>query len=353
MTLGVGILGLAHGHLDVYCREWRMHPEHGVSLLAGWDHDPARLSAAAAAHGFRPCAAVEELLADERIGAVAIGAETSLHAELVERAAAVGKSIVLQKPMALTLPEADRIVAAVRRHGVPFTMAWQMRVDPQNVAIKELLQGGEMGRIFMVRRRHGLNTQSWPWFAGSWHARPELNRDIWADDASHAIDFLHWLLGVPETVTAEIASLHDPRVPMDNGIAIFRYPGGPLAEVCCSFTCPAGENTTEVVAEKGAVIQNYGDVPSCNVPRAEGACGLKWYSAAKGQWVHSDIPSPSSHGERIAALAGPLAEFLHGRRPPIASAEEGRQTLRMTLACYVSTREGRRVRLDEATIAEV
>ena len=72
---------------------------------------------------------------------------------------------------------------------------------------------------------------------------PELNRDIWADDAAHAIDFIHWLLGVPESITAEVDSLCDPRVPKDNGIAMFRYPGGPLAEVFCSFTCVAAENT--------------------------------------------------------------------------------------------------------------
>ena len=52
-------------------------------------------------------------------------------------------------------------------------------------------------------------------------------------------------------------------------------------------------------------------------------------------------------------LPAPLADFLHGRRPPIATAEEGRTSLRMTLACYVSTREGRRVRIDDESVARV
>ena len=109
------------------------------------------------------------------------------------------------------------------------------------------MQSGTLGQVFMVRRRHGLAVHTWKGFAQMWHNDPALNRDIWADDAAHAIDFLHWLLGVPETVTAELATIHDPRVPNDNGVAIFRYPdGGPLAEVVCSFTCPAAENTTEV-----------------------------------------------------------------------------------------------------------
>jgi predicted dehydrogenase len=138
---------------------------------------------------------------------------------------------------------------------------------------------------------------------------------------------------------------------MDNGIAIFRYPGGPIAEVSCSFTCHAAENTTEIVGERGTVVQNYGDAPSCNVPRPPGAgAGLKRYDAAAGVWTASDVESPPNHGHRIRALAKPLAEFVRGERGPIATAEEGRTSLRMVLACYASARQGRRVTLDDPMI---
>lgn len=345
-------MGFAHGHVNAYCNVWRDRPELGIRVVAAWDHDEARLKANADNYGLKACAGVEEFL-EQDIAAVVIASETSLHADLAEQAAAAGKAIVLQKPMALTMAEADRIVAAVERHGVPFTMAWQMRVDPQNVRIKELLQSGEFGKVLMVRRRHALATHLWPTFVDLWHNKPEYNRDIWADDAAHPIDFIHWLLGVPETVTAEIDTLLDPRVPNDNGIAIYRYPGGPIAEVVCSFTCGAHENTTEVVCEKGTIIQNFGDGPSNEWPHTHGAEGLKWWKTDTRTWTNSGIPSPAGHGHRIHALAEPLAEWLHGRRPPIATAREGRISLRMTLACYVSTREGRRVRLDDPAIDAV
>ncbi len=353
MPIKLGILGFAHGHVNMYCNQWRDNPALDIAVTAGWDHNAARLAQNASAYGFHPYSDAAALLSNAAVDAVVVSAETSLHADLVEQAAAAGKAIILQKPIALTLDQADRIVAAVAAHRVPFTMAWQMRVDPQNIEIKELLRSGKLGKLFMVRRRHGLNTHEWGNFNTLWHARPELNRDIWADDAAHAIDYIHWLLGVPATVTAEIDSLLDPLVPNDNGIAVFRYPGGPLAEVVCSFTCPAAENTVEVVAEKGSIIQNYGDVPSANVPRPDGARGQKWYLSAQKQWTYSDIPSPANHGARIAGLAAPLADFLHGRRAPIATAEEGRTTLRMTLACYISTREGRRVRIDDPAVQAV
>ncbi|SFI34359.1 Predicted dehydrogenase [Paenibacillus sp. UNC496MF] len=352
-TIGVGILGFAHGHVNAYCEEWTKRPELGVRVVAGWDHDAARLRAAADAYGSVAHEDAGALLTREDVRAVVIAAETSRHAELAELAAAAGKAIVLQKPIALTMAEADRIVDAVRRHGVPFTLAWQMRVDPQNVQMKRWLQDGTLGQAFMVRRRHGLNAGLNAGFADTWHVDPASNRDIWADDASHAADFILWLLGEPESVTAEIASLYNPRIPSDNGIAIFRYPGGPVAEICCSFTCHAAQNTTEIVAERGTVVQNYGDAPSANAPRPDGGAGLRRFDPEANAWADSGIASPPGHYERIRGLAEPLAAFLRGERGPIATAEEGRTVLRMVLATYVSSREGRRVALEDAAVYDV
>ena len=351
MPINLGILGFAHGHVQAYTNAWQNQPELGVRIVRGWDHDRNRLDAALAKHGGTPADSAADLLACKEVQAVLITAETALHAELVEQAAAAGKAIILQKPMALTMAEADRIVAAVNRTGVPFTLAWQMRVDPQNIKMRELIQSGTIGRVFMLRRRHGLSVCLQDSFADSWHMSPKWNRDIWADDAAHPIDFIYWFLGLPETVTAEVVSLHNPRMPMDNGIAIFRYANGPLAEVSCSFTNHAAENTTEIIGEHGSIIQNYGDVPSCNVPHPT-ECGLKWYLPAEKKWTCSEIPTPANHGERLAALAGPLADFLHGG-PPIASAEDGRNTLRMLLATYVSRADGRRVAINDKAIQNI
>ncbi|MFC1452372.1 Gfo/Idh/MocA family protein [Verrucomicrobiota bacterium] len=343
----IAVLGFAHGHVDAYCNRWRACPDMGIEVVAGWDHDADRLARAAAQHGIAGVASLEDVLGMPGIDAVVVAAETSRHAELVERAAVAAKAIVLQKPMALTMEEADRIVAAVERNGVPFTVAWQMRVDPQNLKIKGLIDSGDFGRLFMVRRRHGLGVMLNPAFLESWHVRPELNRDIWADDAAHPIDFIYWLLGKPCSVWSDLGTLLDPSYPNDNGIAVFRYDDGLFAEVSCSFTCLAHENTTEVIAENGVIVQNYGDAPSTAM-KPPGAICLKWYLKGRKEWTVSDMPGVGGQGERIANLAGPLADFLSGRRPPIATAEEGREALRMVLACYESSEQGRRVSLEEA-----
>jgi predicted dehydrogenase len=342
----IGILGFAHGHVGMYCSRWRKEPALDIQVACGWDHDAERLRQAAKNLEARPCASPEDLLSEPGLEAVVIGAETSLHAELTEKAAAAGKTIVVQKPLALTPEQADRMVAAVRRHDVPFSLAWQMRTDPENLKMRELLGSGQFGKVFMVRRRHCLGMiLTNPSFRTMWHLKPEYNRDIWADDAAHPIDFLYWLFGMPETVTAELGTLYDPVQPNDNGIAVYRYPNGMIAEVSSSFTCLAGENTTEITAERGVIIQNYGDGPSSGTPRQPGTASLKWYLHGGTGWVVSDAPGMKAQGDRILHLAGPLSEFLHGRRPPIATVEEGRDVLRMVLACYESSEKGRRVKL--------
>ncbi|MFO7900658.1 MAG: Gfo/Idh/MocA family oxidoreductase [Planctomycetota bacterium] len=341
----VGILGFAHGHVNKYCQRWNDDPSMGVRVVAGWDHDSDRAAKAAEQHGVELAESPGAVVERDDVEAVVVAAETSMHADLAETAADAGVGTILQKPMALTLDEADRIVDAADSAGVPFTMAWQMRVDPMNLKMKELIESGVLGRVFMVRRRHGLSMHKNPSFFGSWHVKPELNRDIFADDASHAADFVLWLLGMPNTVTAELGSLSDPRMPNDHAIAIYRYADGRFAEVVNSFACVAGENTTEIVGEDGVVIQNCGDGPSTNIPRPPGAIGLKWFLHETGEWTISDLPIPNSQGDRIAGLARPLAEFLAGDRPPIATAREGRDALRLILACYESAEQGRRVEL--------
>jgi predicted dehydrogenase len=339
----IAILDFAHGHVMSYCNEWQEN-DMGIDVVCGWDHDAERLNEKTDALGIPAINSLQDAI--DMADAVVITSETNRHADLVIAAAEAGKGIVLQKPMATTLADADRIIDVLNRTEVPFTMAWQMRVDPQNLKMKELVTSSALGKVLMVRRRHGLSTHKWDWFPGSWHVDPEANRDIWADDVAHAVDFLYWLLGKPLTVTAEIDTLVNPDIPNDNGIAIFRYPSGTIAEVNSSFTCVAGENTCEIVCENGVIIQNYGDAPSAGAPRPEGAIGLKWYTHGDSEWTVSDIPSPDSHSKRLAGLDQPLADYLNGKGDPVCTAEEGRDTLRIVDTTYISSQEGQRISLN-------
>ena len=338
----VGVLGLAHGHVFSFGGEWNAHPDiYGVEITGAWDHDPNRLQSDAPKLNAKAYESADELLASD-ISAVVIASETGYHAELVEKAAAAKKDIILYKPMALTMAEADRIVSAVNENGVRFTMGWQMRVDPQNVKIKELIDSKALGEVTLFRRRHALATQTWPNFENAWHTNPALNRDIFADDSSHPINMMQWIFGMPETVSCEMSTMVNPKIVNDNAVALFRYKNGLICEISCCFTCVASEITTEVYLSNGSIQQYFGDNPACRLPRVSGMTGLKWYKEGDKDWTDSGIPSPAAHGQRLKDQAAPLASFLKGGAP-VCTAEEGRNSLRLVLACYLSASLGQRV----------
>ena len=347
----VGILGLAHGHVFAFAGEWLKRPELGVGIAGVWDRDAARSADGEDKLKTQAFASPEALLAAD-IDAVVITSETAFHAELVEKAAEAKKDIILYKPMALNMREADRIVKAVEEAGVRLTMGWQMRVDPQNIEIKRLIDSGELGKLCLFRRRHALSTHLWQGFENTWHNDPRLNRDIFADDSSHPFDLMLWLFGMPESVMCEMSTRVNPNVPNDNAAAVFRYPDGLICEISLCFTSSAAEITTEAYFTGGSIQQYYGDNPACRLPVKEGTCGLKWYKEGDADWIFSDIPSPKAHGERLAAQAKPFADFLHGGAP-IAAAQEGRDCLRLVMMCYLSAREGKRVYADDARVYEV
>jgi len=343
MAIKVGILGFAHGHVMSYGGQWKAHPELGIEMVAGWDHDEQRLeNCTAQLGGLKKCATPEELLAED-IDAVVISCETSRHCEFTEMAAAAGKAIICYKPMALTMAEADRMVAAVEKYNVPFTMGYQSRVDPQNIKIKELILSEEIGPTYLYRRRHGLSTHNWAGFENTWHNSAKDNRDIFADDSSHPIDMMHWVFGMPETVSCEMTTMANPKVVNDNGVALFKYENGMIAEITCSFTTVASEITTEIYCTGGSVQQYYGDATSTSMPRPEGQPGLKWMKVGDKEWTDSGIESPDAHAKRLDAQAVYFANYLKGEGPAVCTAEEGRDSLRLVLACYLSAREGRRV----------
>jgi predicted dehydrogenase len=259
----LGILSHAHGHANVYCRVMQNFPD--VELVATWDDNLERGQQAAQNFGmeFRPEA--DQVLNDPDIDAVIVTMETNRHADFVEKAAAAGKAILCQKPLATTLADCDRIIRAVKQHGVKFSMAFQMRQDPVNQKIKSLLDEGAVGKVAIVRRRHTIGVLLDPNFVNGpthWHFDPEANIGMFFDDATHAADWFYWLLGEPTSVTAEIDNFVTNVSPDDNGVALYRFPNGPLGILLNSSTTIAGVNTTEIYGDEGTIIQDYGDGPS-------------------------------------------------------------------------------------------
>jgi predicted dehydrogenase len=351
--IGIGVISFAHGHAVTYCQ--RIQHYDDARLVACWDDNVGRGQEMAASFGMRYSPHLEDLLENPQIDAVIVTNETVYHPQAVIAAAEAGKHILCQKPLALTLADCDRIIGAVERTGIFFMMAYQMRRDPSNLKLKEIVDQAALGRISLMRRRHCIPVLLNPNFVNGptrWHFDPALNMGMFMDDASHATDFIHWVMGKPISVMAEIGNTVTDMAPDDTGVAIYRFAGGAMTVLVNSSVTLAGENTTEIYGDQGVLIQNHDDAPSTNVPLPPCAIALKLYTKNSNQWQDLGIPIPSSHAERIGAVPRSFVDALIHGRPPDITAYDGRVSVEMVLGAYDSARLGRRIDFPLVSIQE-
>lgn len=340
----IATLSHAHGHVNTYCRAIQEFDD--VELVAVWDDVVERGEKAAAEFEMQYRRTAQDIVADPDVDAVIIGCETNRHAEFVELAAEAGKHILLQKPMATTLADCDRIIDVVNRTGVKFSVAFQMRLDPVNRQIKQLVEKSVIGNLAVCRRRHCIPVLLNPSFfqgLSKWHVDPVANVGMFFDDATHAADWFLWTFGMPVSVTAEIDNIVTDVAPDDNGVAIYRFESGMMGILFNSSTTVAGVNTTEIYGDKGTIIQDYGDAPSTSAPRPSESKPLRFIRQGDKAWTEFDLPIPKSQGERIAAVPRPFIDYIKGESEECVSAEEGRKSVEMVLAAYESAGTGKRV----------
>ncbi|MCP4642924.1 MAG: Gfo/Idh/MocA family oxidoreductase, partial [bacterium] len=245
--IGIGVLSFAHGHVGTYAHVMKDFDD--VRLITAYDDNETRGTGLCEAVGMKYTPHVEDVLNDPEVQAVMIGVETCHHAEMAVAAAQAGKHILLQKPMALTLADCDTIIDAVEKSGVMFAMAFQMRYDPANIYMRDLLHSGKLGDIAAIRRRHCIPVLLDEGFINgpsNWHIQADKNKGMFADDAAHPADWFHWMLGKPASVIAEVDNVITNVAPDDNGVAVYRFAKGEMGILFNSSTVYAGENTTEI-----------------------------------------------------------------------------------------------------------
>ncbi len=347
---GIGVLSFDHGHAGMYC-DVLQHFED-AKLVAAWDADTARGQEMTDRFGLEYSASYQQLLARDDIDAVIITSETSSHIDLIEAACAAGKNILCQKPMATTLADCDRIIKMVDESGVHFQMAFQMRCDPLNIQIKKWIDEGAIGKVGAIRRRHCIDMLFNEGFINGpakWHFDAEKNIGMFFDDAVHATDFLYWIMGKPVSVMAEIDNTLTDVAPDDCGMAIYKWQnenGAAMGALMNSSVALAGENTCEVYGDKGVIIQNHDDMVSTrNLPK--GAQALKLFRKETGQWEYFEHQLPTNHGERIQGIPRAWLDTLKSGNSPTISARDGKVSVEMCAAAYLSSKEGRRILLGD------
>lgn len=329
----IGLGGIAGAHIAAY------GTLENASIIARCDRDPARAAGTAegitinlgtgetATGNARACTDYRELLLDPEVEAVDICLPTDLHAGVAVAALLAGKHVLCEKPMALTVADCDRMIAAAEDAGRILMIAHCIRFWPEYAALKEIVDGGRYGKVTYASFRRLSPLPDWS--EGDWMLDPGRSGGSILDLHIHDADFVRYLLGTPRSVSAR-------GVENRNGITHvttdYQYDDGKL-----------------VTAEGGWFLNSQFPFQMTFMVRLER--GGIFFDAARGPLtVYPDtgeayqpaLPEDSAYLNEIRHF---LACVETGVPSDVITAYDARETIRMIHAEMASVRSGAPVAL--------
>ena len=317
--LGAGSIGSIHS--DGY------KGLRNAEVVAVADANREAADGLAAKHAATAYYDIADVLADERVDMVDVCVPTFLHEKAVVGAADAGKHVLCEKPIALTLEAADRMIAAVRKAGVSSMVAQVMRFWPQYVVIKDLFDRGELGRPLAATAAR-LSAPKWGWFKD-----PNLSGGAVLDVHIHDLDYFFYLFGKPRSVYA--LGLRASEGGWEHVMTSLDY-GDVKAVAEASYIMPEAYPFLQAIRLLGdkAVVEyrSQGEV----VERAEEEAGFLINRP-------NEPPEPLTAPDRDA-YAAEIEYFVNcvdqGRAPELVTLEEAREVLEIALAARRSLETG-------------
>lgn len=332
--LNFGIISYAHPHALRYAQ---MMAENRRARLYAISGDGANSGAAkgdAKRYKARFYEDYECLLRDENVEAVYIAIETYRHREIAIRAAEEGKHILLEKPIALTLDDADEIIKAAERNGVKLMVPFNPRFTTPLIRAKEMIDAGEIGELEYVNAiseyvkppiyLQGLDMS---WFLDA----RKSGGGGFMDTAPHGIDSLLWLTGSkPRSIFADIGSKIYGFPVDDIGTAFLEFENGVMAILSAGWGNPKGY-------PYGLEIKYYlvGKEGFLDVRTAYPDFTVYQDRAEKIYWERPDVQG---------IVNSFIESILKDREPPITG-KEAKVNLNIILAAYESSEKGKAVKL--------
>ena len=318
--IGAGRIGSSHAHVIT-----RRVP--GARLVAVADARPAAAEALAASLGCRAVADPQALIEDPEIEAVAITATSGAHADLIVAAARAGKAIFCEKPMSLTLADADRAIAAAREAGVPLQVGFNRRFAADFAAAHAVVAAGGVGTPQLMRsltRDPGLADPAGvpPW-------------TVFLLTLIHDFDTLLWLNpgAEPVSVYAVADALVAPDFKdaglLDTAVVVITFDNGAIATAEASFSAAYGYDV------RGEVFGSAGMVTA-----GEGARSSMVHSSAAGRAIDTVRTDVELFADAYTAEFAEFALAVREKRAPAVTGEDARRALVLALACIESVRSG-------------
>lgn len=322
----IGCGGISHAHANGYAQ---LTDE--VQVVNVCDPDAACAMERAEALGAEALADYRDALSRPDIDAVDLCLPHELHACIALEASAAGKHVLVEKPIARDLVEADAMIRACEEAGVVLMVGHNQRYAAGRVTARRLVAEGAIGEVYMMRTDHNQWVDQ-P--AGAWRNDPaKLGGGCVADSGIHSLDQLRWVCGDVTTVSAALN--HNgltARRGEDAGIVTLEHASGAISELTISWTAqrfPWGESFF-FYGTKG-VIHNVG--------------GLQLFNGAPREGEFE--PVPLDHDD-MGGFREEIRHFAHCIRTgqkPLTDGATGRAALEIVHALYQSARTGQKVHL--------
>ncbi|WP_166246079.1 Gfo/Idh/MocA family protein [Paenibacillus turpanensis] len=230
----------------------------------------------------------EKLIADPNVDAIYVATPPGSHKEYTELAAKAGKPVYVEKPMARTYEECQDMIEVCEGAGVPLFVAYYRRAQPRFLKVKELLEGGAVGRVCAVATTHWKkpvqlsDTEPLPWR----YQKELAGGGLFFDVGSHTLDLLDFLLGPIAQVQGHASNQAGPGDVEDTVSAAYRFESGVHGTGLWCFSADRNEDRNVIIGDRGRLIFSTFD----NVPiRLETADGVQEWSIEQPQHVQQPM----------------------------------------------------------------
>ncbi len=295
-------------------------------LRAVVSRDQGRADAFAGRHGAaRALTSFHEMLADPDVDAVYIATPNALHAEQVVTAARAGKHVMCDKPLALSVADARRAVAACEEAAVKLGITFQTRFHDNYGRFRELVQDGSLGEIRVVQ----VEMSPGRTLLKGWRTDPALTGFGAINNLGvHAFDLIRWLLGAEATEVTALAGHEGGLAPETLALVLLRYATGALAYVNVNQSAGFPQADITVYGTKGRVVG-----------RSTTRMNMKGTLDVLTDQGEARIETASYHAYRGAVMA--FEDAVATGREPSPSGLDGLRSVELTSAIEESLSAGR------------
>jgi len=230
--------------------------EPQAELVAICDVDQAKLETFRAQYPYLQCYTNYEQMLDENgIHVVCICTPHGLHALMSIQAAYAGKNILVEKPMALTSYESEKMISAARENNVKLYVVKQNRYNKPILLTTQALREKRLGRIFMVQCNVMWNRNKDYYLQSSWRGKKHLEGGALQTQVSHFLDLLVWWFGSIQEAKTIMDTLHQQIEIEDCGVSALRFESGVIGSLLWT-TCVYNvnyEGSITIIGEKGTI----------------------------------------------------------------------------------------------------